>query len=66
MRLGYEAESAHLADRTMALVRQSGFREYFNPNTGEGMGAQNFGVSTIAVECAAIAQHGPEVRLSVA
>jgi hypothetical protein len=50
LRLGYEAESAHLADRTLAMIRQSGFREYFNPNTGEGMGARNFGVSTIAVE----------------
>jgi hypothetical protein len=66
LRLGYEAESAHLADRTLALIRQSGFREYFNPNTGEGMGAQNFGVSTVAVECAAIAQSGPDVRQAVA
>jgi hypothetical protein len=62
LRLGYEKEGAHLADRTIALIRQSGFREYFNPNTGEGMGASNFAVSTIAVECAAIAQRGPEVR----
>jgi hypothetical protein len=66
LRLGYEAESAHLAERTLALIRQSGFREYFNPNTGEGMGARNFGVSTIAVECAAIAERGPDVRQSVA
>jgi hypothetical protein len=66
LRLGYEAESAHLADRTLALIRQSGFREYFNPITGEGMGANNFAVSTIAVECAAIAERGPDVRQSVA
>jgi hypothetical protein len=66
LRLGYETESAHLADRTLALIRQSGFREYFNPNTGEGMGARNFGVSTIAVECAAIAESGPDVRQAVA
>jgi len=65
-RLGYEAESAHLADRTTSLVRTSGFREYFNPLTGEGMGAKTFGVSTIAAECAAMAAQGPDVRLSVA
>jgi hypothetical protein len=66
VRLGYEEESAHLADRTLALIRQSGFREYFNPITGEGMGARNFAVSTIAVECAAIAERGADVRQSVA
>ncbi|MDB4873898.1 MAG: hypothetical protein JWM41_344 [Gemmatimonadetes bacterium] len=66
LRLGYERESAHLADRTLALIRQSGFREYFNSNTGEGMGARNFAVSTIAVECAAIVERGPDVRQSVA
>lgn len=64
--LGYDAERAHLADRTLALIRQSGFREYFNPLTGEGMGARNFGVSTIAAECAAMAEEGPDERRSVA
>lgn len=66
LRLGYEPQAAHLADRTLALVRQSGFREYFNPITGEGMGARNFAVSTIAVECAAIAERGRDVAQSVA
>lgn len=66
LRLGYEAQAAHLVDRTLALVRQSGFREYFNPMTGEGMGARNFAVSTIAVECEALAERGPDVQQSVA
>lgn len=65
-RLGYEREGAHLTDRTLALLRQSGFREYFNPITGEGMGARNFGVSTIAIECAMMAEQRPEVQVSVA
>jgi hypothetical protein len=64
--LGYDAESAHLVDQTIALIRQSGFREYFNPMTGEGMGARNFAVSTIAVECAALADSHAGVRQSVA
>jgi hypothetical protein len=66
LRLGYAREGAHLADRTLALIRQSGFREYFNPMTGEGMGARRFGVSTIALECATIADRRADVRLSVA
>ena len=66
LRLGYEAEAAHLADRTLALIRQSGFREYYNPHTGEGMGARQFGVSTITVECAAMAAPAPDVHQSVA
>ena len=32
LRLGYEAEAAHLTARPIALIRQSGFREYFNPD----------------------------------
>ena len=66
LRLRYEAEGAHLADRTLALIRQSGFREYFNPMTGEGMGARSFGGSTIALECAILAERGADVRASVA
>ncbi|HEX3866832.1 MAG TPA: hypothetical protein VHV78_08775 [Gemmatimonadaceae bacterium] len=66
IRLGYHAEAAHLLDRTMALVRRSGFREYFNPVTGEGMGARTFAVSTIAVECASLLQRGVHARQSVA
>jgi len=65
-RLGYEREGAHLADRTTTLVRKSGYREYFNPNTGEGMGAKSFGVSTIALECAMAAEQRPSVQVSVA
>lgn len=49
-RLGRDAEAWHVVDRTAALVQASGFREYFNPLTGEGMGAREFGVSTIVAE----------------
>ena len=31
-----------LADKTVAMVRDNGFREYFNPDTGEGLGAEQF------------------------
>ncbi|MGH7616678.1 MAG: MGH1-like glycoside hydrolase domain-containing protein [Gemmatimonadaceae bacterium] len=50
-RFGYEAESAHLVAQTAELIRRAGFREYFNPITGQGMGATSFGVSTLVAEC---------------
>jgi len=51
-----EDEAIHLVDRTAALVTRSGFREYFNPITGQGMGAGAFGATTLAAECAALAE----------
>ena len=54
VRLERDVEANHLVERTLELIRRSGFREYFNPITGEGMGARSFGVSTIAVECSAL------------
>jgi hypothetical protein len=66
LRLGYAVEGAHLSARTLAMIRQAGFREYFNPITGEGMGARRFGVSAIALECAMMSEHGLGARASVA
>ena len=54
IRLGRDVEANHLVERTLELIRGAGFREYFNPITGEGMGARSFGVSTVAVECSAL------------
>lgn len=31
-----------LVDRTLALVEREGFREYYHPETGEGLGARDF------------------------
>ncbi|GAH79893.1 unnamed protein product, partial [marine sediment metagenome] len=36
-----------LAQKTRELVDKSGFREFYNPITGEGGGANNFGWSTL-------------------
>lgn len=36
-----------LAQKTCELVEKSGFREFYNPKTGEGGGANNFGWSTL-------------------
>jgi hypothetical protein len=36
-------------------VLRHGFREYYNPVTGRGLGARNFGWSTLLVDLAALA-----------
>jgi hypothetical protein len=38
-----------LVSRTRSLISKSGFREFFNPITGEGGGAKNFGWSTLVL-----------------
>ncbi len=39
---GYEDEAQRLVDSIKSLIKKSGFREYYNPFTGQGHGAQNF------------------------
>jgi hypothetical protein len=39
---GYDAEAKLLIDCIKSLIKKSGFREYYDPYTGEGYGAKNF------------------------
>jgi hypothetical protein len=49
LRLHGRADAAEeLAARVRALVGQSGFREYYGPDSGIGQGARAFGMSTLA------------------
>jgi glycogen debranching enzyme len=41
-RYGFEEEAARIKEQSILLVRDSGFREQFNPETGEGLGAKEF------------------------
>ena len=66
LRLERDAEAAHLVERTTALLRQSGFREYFSPITGQGFGARQFGVSSIAVEIVEMAREAFAGRRAIA
>ena len=50
VRLGYDEQAAELARRTAATVRTQGLREYYNPYTGEGMGAVDFAWSSLVME----------------
>lgn len=41
-RYGFEKEAQKILDITLSLLEKEGFREYYNPLTGEGMGARDF------------------------
>lgn len=41
-RYGFAADAAALRATTIRMVAHAGFREYFNPETGEGLGADQF------------------------
>jgi hypothetical protein len=51
-RLGYEAEAQGLADGLIAAVEREGLREYYDPRTGKGLGAQDFAWSALVAELA--------------
>lgn len=42
MRYGFKEDAAWLKDRSLALLERSGFREYYDPETGAGYGADAF------------------------
>jgi len=50
IRLGYTDEATLLATRIAGAVQASGLREYYDPFTGRGMGALDFGWSTLVIE----------------
>jgi len=47
---GFEEVAAHIVDKTKELVLQHGFREFYNPFTGEPYGAQGFAWSPLIVD----------------
>jgi hypothetical protein len=62
VRLGYEQEAAELAQRLGSAVEIAGLREYYDPFTGAGMGAVDFGWSTLVLE---LLDPDPRARLSL-
>ena len=50
MRLGYEEPARVLADRLTNVIATQGLREYYDPYTGVGMGAVDFGWSSLSLE----------------
>jgi glycogen debranching enzyme len=51
-RLGYETEAAQMAERVTRVVLREGLREYYEARTGAGMGAVDFGWTSLALEMA--------------
>ncbi|MDX6697828.1 MAG: hypothetical protein QOE65_1225 [Solirubrobacteraceae bacterium] len=51
-RLGYAEQAAEMARRISEVVLREGVREYYEARTGAGMGARDFGWTTLALEMA--------------
>jgi glycogen debranching enzyme len=49
-RHGYKKDAEKIVEQSIALVQKNGFREFFNPLSGEGYGRRNFGWSTLVVD----------------
>jgi len=49
-RLGYTQEADRILASYLELVARHGFREYYNPLTGDGLAARHFGWSTLLVD----------------
>ena len=47
---GYRDVATELAKRTVQMVARGGMREFFNPFTGEGLGALNFGWTALVLD----------------
>ena len=49
-RHGYIGLADHIVAQSHRCVEKSGFREYYNPYTAEGLGARDFGWSTLVLD----------------
>jgi glycogen debranching enzyme len=50
MSYGFAEEAREIRDSSRKLLEHSGFREYFNPETGEGYGAHDFTWGTLILD----------------
>jgi len=50
LRYGFEKEARMILDMSASLLERGGFREYYNPETGEGLGAEGFTWGTLVVD----------------
>lgn len=51
-RLGYERQAERLAKGVIGAVAREGLREYYDPRTGDGLGAEDFAWSALVAELA--------------
>ena len=52
LRLGYEAEAREIVMRLVPMIEREGLREYYDPLTGEGLGAREFAWTSLIAEMA--------------
>ncbi|MBI3036141.1 hypothetical protein HYY73_00060 [Candidatus Woesearchaeota archaeon] len=50
LRYGFKDAAQVLLQKTIAAIKKSGFREYYNPITGDGLGAKQFGWSALVAD----------------
>jgi hypothetical protein len=50
LRLGYEAEAREMVARLVPMIEREGLREYYDPLTGEGLGAREFAWTSLIAE----------------
>ena len=50
LRLGYEAEAQEMVSRLVPMIEREGLREYYDPFTGEGLGAREFAWTSLIAE----------------
>ena len=50
VRLGYEEPAHVLVSQLAAAIAREGLHEYYNPHTGAGMGATEFGWSSLIMD----------------
>ena len=48
--LGYESAAGHVVTSLAEAAARDGFREYYQPLTGQGLGARGFGWSTLLLD----------------
>ena len=42
--------ASHIVERSIAMIERSGIREFYDPRTGEGEGARDFGWTTLVLD----------------
>ncbi len=52
LRLGYETEAHEMVTRLAPMIEREGLREYYDPRTGEGLGAREFAWTSLIAEMA--------------
>lgn len=62
MEKGYGKEAKKMIDSIRALIGKSGFREYYNPFTGEGYGARDFTWSGLVVDMINMEREGKNLK----